>query len=155
MKQWANHLLRVLRGAASLLVLAVGGFLLLSGLMKLADPEAFATILAEHALLSDPFVVPIAWIVAVGEVLVGAATVSWLLRGVLVLSLAALIQSGVFAAFTTYALLLTFNPPPEPASCGCGITSSAPVEDWSGIASRNGLWAAGLAVVAFCARRGG
>jgi uncharacterized membrane protein YphA (DoxX/SURF4 family) len=89
---------------------ALGAVFVLTGAAKLTDIPTFADRVADFGLVFDGIVTPVAWAVAVGEVLLGAA-LACNLRGSLACVLAFL---GVFIAVLTYGVLLGLD-----IDCGC------------------------------------
>lgn len=130
----------LLRLAAAGLCLA----LLVLGLVKASDVEAFGQTVTAHGLLPGP----LAAVGALGAIVleVGLALLA-LLMLMLQRPRASLLLLGIlFTVFTAYSFGLVLNPPAEAVSCGCGF-SRAPVERWEPIMARN----AGVAAACFAA----
>ncbi|MCW5777369.1 MAG: hypothetical protein KIS87_13105, partial [Phycisphaeraceae bacterium] len=108
----------------------------------------------QHGLIPESLARSAAWGVSAAEVVVGIFA-AWCIvsgRGSRV-ALGALALAALMGAMAVYATGLVFFPPPAPVPCGCGIGSTLPVEDWTPIATRNGLFTSILALTAFVAGR--
>ena len=89
---------------------ALGAVFVLTGATKLTDIPTFAARVADFGLVFDGIVTPVAWAVALGEVLSGAA-LACNLRGSLTCVSAFL---GMFIVVLTYGILLGLD-----IDCGC------------------------------------
>ncbi|MCL4742637.1 MAG: hypothetical protein KJZ54_10590 [Phycisphaerales bacterium] len=150
---------RVRKTVAGLLVAAGAVVFLVSGFRHFAEVPEFADLLVKHDLIPESLAGAAAWGVSGAEVVVGIVA-AWCVvvdRGARV-ALGALAVAALLGAMALYATALVFWPPPTPVPCGCGVGASLPVEDWTPIATRNGLMTAVMAAAAFVAnlgRRGG
>ncbi|MFG0241395.1 MAG: MauE/DoxX family redox-associated membrane protein [Phycisphaerales bacterium JB054] len=133
--------------AARLLLLGVSVLFVVTGALKLQDPEAFAFALRSHGLVPDGMIFMAVWAVAVAELVCGTLGVWCALRRRWVgTRLGAILCSTVFFAFTVYAIGLVVDPPPVPVPCGC-IAANVEVQSWWPIAARNGLIASVLSAI--------
>ncbi len=147
-----NGFARFIVVSAPLVVLAVASVLLVSALLKAAEPEAFRELLARHGLLPASWLGPTAAGVWIAELAGGLLAVRCALRGSLrSVAFGALLMGAVFLGFSVYAAVLTVHPPPKPSPCGC-LLGDTPVSDWGPVTLRNGCCAMGLAGLALVAR---
>lgn len=128
-------------------IVAAASVLLYTGFAKWADPDAFAAVLAEHAVIPSAALGPATYAVPSAEILIGLLACLWAFSPATAARASGAV-SLVFAAFAVYALMVLQNPPGQPTGCGCGF-SSAPIEDWRPIVLRNASVASGFAVAAF------
>lgn len=106
------------------------------GLLKLQDIQSFATIVGEHGLIPETLVGPLASILTGLEVLVGTFAIWGAMGSGKRATFGAAALTTIMLGFTVYAGILVLFPPPAPVSCGCAGTS-APVESWTPIMTRN------------------
>lgn len=146
---------RVRKAVAALLVAAGAVVFLVSGFRHFAEMRHFSDLLVKHDLIPESLAGAAAWSVSGAEVVVGVIA-AWCLvtdRGSR-LALGALAVAALMGAMALYATALVFWPPPTPVPCGCGVGVSLPVEDWTPIATRNGLVTAVMAAAAFVVNLG-
>lgn len=146
---------RVRKTVAGLLVAAGAVVFLVSGFRHFVELPEFADLLVKHDLVPEPLAGAAAWGVSGAEVVVGIVA-AWCVvadRGSRI-ALGALAVAALLGAMALYATALVFWPPPTPVPCGCGVGVSLPVEDWTPIATRNGLVTAVMAAAAFVANLG-
>lgn len=128
-------------------ILATAGiFMLGTGLLKLQDTQSFATIVGEHGLIPETLVGPLANILIGLEVLVGTFAIWGAMGSGKRAAFGAAALTTIMLGFTVYAGILALFPPPAPVSCGCAGTS-APVESWTPIMTRNARLAIGGSIM--------
>lgn len=131
--------------------LLAGVLLLVAGLGKLGDPDAFHDAVAAHGVVPAPVLGLVTWLTPLGEVAIGSVAV-WRLITRSPAS-AGVWLAPAYLVLAAYAGVLWVDPPDKPAGCGCGIASSAPVESWAPIALRNMLLTAALIGACLIGRR--
>lgn len=88
----------------------LGGLFLYAGALKLSDPLAFAIQIEKYGLLPAAWLDPAAWLLSIGEILAGLATMLGLRGGIEAIGLLLL----VFLAVLGYAWWSGLDVP-----CGC------------------------------------
>lgn len=138
---------RAAYSAARLLLLGAGVLFVVTGALKLQDPEAFAFALRAQGLVPDSMIPAAVRVVTGAELACGTLGIWCVLRRRWVgTRIGAILGSAVFLAFTAYALGMVVDPPPVPVPCGC-VAAKAEVQSWWPIAARNGLIASALSAI--------
>lgn len=129
---------RVAHTSVRLVVFAAALWLMLSGVQKFLDLDAFRALLIEHAVLPAGIVPVSAWLVPAAELCLGVLAVWNLCTGESSARTraACLGVAAMFALLALYATVLAVRPPAKPAGCGCGFSFRA-IENWTPIAVRN------------------
>lgn len=147
-----SRICRATASVAPLAVLVVALLLLVSGLLKAADPSAFREVLAGHGLLPASWLSPTTtgvWLTELAAGLIGVRLA--ILQPPKGAAIGALLLGAVFLGFAMYATILTVHPPPKPSPCGCFL-GAEPVSNWGSVAMRNGLGAMALGSLALFTR---
>lgn len=140
-------LLNLSRGVGRVVVFATGVLLVLAGVFKLQEHDAFRSALVAHGVLPLAAVPAVAWGVCVVELACEVVAV-WCVvqRRWLVVRCGAVLCAGMFLCLALYSLVLVFDPPPAPTSCAC-LPGEKLTVSWRPIVVRDGSIASILAVV--------
>lgn len=122
-------------GASSLVLVAFALWLAAAAVGKIGATEEFRTALEAHGVVPAVGLGAATWAIPVAELLAAGGSI-WLLVTGEPLRRAAVPILIAFGVLACYSVVLAVHPPPEPAGCGCGL-SSAPVDSWWPLASRN------------------
>lgn len=142
----------IARLLARAVVLAGALTFIVTGALKIQDPNAFHEALKAHGVIPTFAVAPAPYAIIGLELLVGVGALWGAMHNRW--RPAALATGAVFACFVVYAFALVTRPPAAPSSCGCGFSAGI-IEDWTPIALRNGLFVLALAVAAVVASKRG
>jgi len=119
-----------------LFVLVLSVWVLVSGVLKFADADAFQRTVYSHGALSESMSLFVGQVFPTMELIVGSLCVVLVLQGRRGCAVAGQIIGVLFLMLGGYALIVSIHPPAEPVGCGCGW-SSEPVDTWSLLALRN------------------
>lgn len=119
-----------------LFVLLLSVWVLVSGVLKLAEAEAFQRTVHLHGALSESMSFIVGQVFPTMEVILGSICIVLALQGRRGCAVAGQFVGVLFLMLGGYALMVSIQPPAEPVGCGCGW-SSEPVGTWSLLALRS------------------
>ena len=106
--------------------LTIAAVFLIAGIQKLIDPDSFVVLIDSYGLLWEPFLLPIAIVLPVTEIVCGIGIVfrkKWAVLGIAALTL-------MFIAILTYGIWMGLD-----VDCGCFGTGDPEYKAYSGLQS--------------------